>query len=64
MLKLLLPAILIVAISIAFLAIRLLYGKKNFVSPHIYENKALKKKGILCALMQDELQRHNNDLGI
>ena len=64
MLKLLLPAILIVAISIAFLSIHLLCGKKRFVSPHIDENVALKKKGISCALQQDELQRRSDGLCI
>jgi len=60
MIKLILISIVIIGISIAFLAIRILCGKKNFVSSDVDDNPALRKKGIICPQKQDrEIKQHD-----
>lgn len=47
----LLPILLIIAVSVLLLSIRLFLGKP-FVSTHVHDNKALRRKGISCAKEQ------------
>lgn len=54
--KLLLVPLLIVAVSIALLAVRLFFGKP-FVNTHVEGNKRLEERGIHCAQAQDAAAR-------
>ena len=49
-------SLLILAVCVALLCIKLLFGKE-FVSTHIDENQTLREKGICCALEQDKMAR-------
>lgn len=64
MFKFILIPVLIVAVSVALLAVRLLCGKRDFVSAHVDDNEALAKKGICCAKEQDETARRQDGLCI
>lgn len=57
-------AIIIVGLSVVLLSVRIICGKKNFVSSHIDDNKALNDKGICCAKQQDREQRSRPSLRI
>lgn len=59
MLKVILLTLGIVAVSIALLAIKLLFGKR-FVNLHIDGNKALNRKGIHCVQSMDATERKEN----
>jgi hypothetical protein len=59
MIEILLCSVLIIAISFALLAIKLLFKKNGkFSSPHIEDNPALRKQGIHCVLEQDRQAQH------
>ena len=61
MLKALLAALLIIALSMALLCIKILLEKNGrFPNTHVSHNAALRKKGITCAQTQDALQRTRN----
>lgn len=50
--------VLIIAISIALLAIKLILKKNGeFASQHIHDNEALKEQGIHCVIDQDREAR-------
>lgn len=51
--------LLIIAISVAFLSVRILFGKR-FVHTHIDGNKALNRKGIHCVQAMDKMERKAN----
>ncbi|MCH3969375.1 MAG: hypothetical protein LKH27_09320 [Prevotella sp.] len=54
MIEILLFSVLIIAISFALLAIKLILRKNGrFSSPHVEDNPALRKQGIHCVLEQD-----------
>ena len=59
MIEIFLLSTLIIAISMAFLCVKLIVRKDGrFTSQHIHDSKAMKSKGIGCVLEQDrEAQR-------
>ena len=58
MTELVLSTTLIIAISVAFLCIKLLFRKKGeFSSQHIHDSVAMKERGIHCVIDQDREQR-------
>lgn len=57
--KIFLLTLAIIAICLILLAVRLFFGKQ-FVSSHIDQNKALRKKGIGCVQSMDTRMRLPN----
>lgn len=58
MIKTLLISVLIIAIGIAFLAIKLILKPKGeFSSIHIHDSQAMKDRGIHCVMDQDREDR-------
>lgn len=58
MIKTLLFSVLIIAIGIAFLAIKLILKPKGeFSSIHIHDSQAMKDRGIHCVMDQDREDR-------
>ena len=54
MTELLLSSTLIIAISVAFLCVKLVFRKKGeFSSQHIHDSAAMRERGIHCVLEQD-----------
>ena len=49
-------ALVLIAAGLAFLAIKLFFGKK-FVHTHLEGNKALNKKGITCVMEMEREER-------
>lgn len=64
MLKVLLVSVVIVAIAVVLLSVRLLCGKDHFVSSHVDDNEALRKRGITCFKEQDQSLRQHEGLRI
>ena len=61
MLKTLLFTLIIVAVSIAFLSIKLLVKKNGrFPNTHIGHNAAMRKRGITCVQSMDQMERKEN----
>ena len=56
--------LLIVAIAVALLAVRLLFGKKEFVHTHVDGNPAMERRGIGCVKRQDREARSKNGFKI
>ena len=63
--KILLITTLIIAISMAFLLIKVL-SKSNgtFSSQHIHESKAMKERGIHCVIDQDREMRKGSSTSV
>ena len=56
---------LIIAISMAFLCIKLVFRKDGrFSSQHIHDSKAMRERGIHCVMDQDREQRTANRLAV
>ena len=56
---------LIIAISMAFLCIKLVFRKDGrFSSQHIHDSKAMREKGIHCVMDQDREQRTKSRLAV
>jgi len=54
MVEIFLLSALIIAISVAFLCVKLLFKKDgSFSSQHIHDSEAMKKRGIHCVIEQD-----------
>lgn len=49
----LLLSVLIILIAMALLCVKLLVGKGSFGSMHIHDSKAMRQRGIDCAIEQD-----------
>jgi len=49
-------ALVLIAAGLAFLAVKLFFGKK-FVHTHLEGNKALNKKGITCVMKMERKER-------
>lgn len=64
MLKEFIIILLIVAIAVALLGIRLLFGKRKFVHTHVDGNPAMRRKGIGCVKSQDRKARLTNGFKI
>ena len=64
-LKTLLLTLLIIAVSMALLAITIIIKKNGrFPNTHVSGNKALRKRGIKCAQSQDRDARKENYMAI
>lgn len=59
MIEILLSTALIIAISVTFLCVKLIFRKNGrFESQHIHDSKAMKDRGIHCVMDQDrEIRR-------
>lgn len=57
--QIILPTILIVAISIVLLSVGI-FVKGRFVNSHVSGNRALRRRGIHCAQQQDREARRPN----
>ena len=56
---------LIIAISMAFLCIKLFFLKDGrFTSQHIHDSKAMRERGIHCVMDQDREQRTKSRLAV
>ena len=56
---------LIIAISMAFLCIKLVFRKDGrFSSQHIHDSEAMRERGIHCVMDQDREQRMGNSLAV
>ena len=56
---------LIIAISMAFLCIKLFFLKDGrFTSQHIHDSKAMRQRGIHCVMDQDREQRKPRRLAV
>ena len=56
---------LIIAISMAFLCIKLVFRKNGrFSSQHIHDSKAMRERGIHCVMDQDREQRTKSRLAV
>lgn len=56
---------LIIAISMAFLCIKLVFRKDGrFSSQHIHDSKAMRERGIHCVMDQDREQRRKKRLAV
>ena len=56
---------LIIAISMAFLCIKLVFRKNGrFSSQHIHDSKAMRQRGIHCVMDQDREQRRRSSLAV
>lgn len=58
MFEILVSTALIIAISMAFLCVKLIFRKNGrFASQHIHDSKAMKDRGIHCVMDQDREAR-------
>jgi hypothetical protein len=65
MFKTLLFTLLIIAISIALLAIKIIIKKNGrFPNTHVGGNKEMRKRGIKCVQSQDKDARRNNPMAV
>ncbi|MDY3847108.1 MAG: hypothetical protein SOZ58_02125 [Prevotella sp.] len=65
MIEILLSTLLIIAISMAFLCIKLIFRKNGrFSSQHVHDNPALRRQGIHCVMDQDREARTPNPKAI
>lgn len=63
--KLFLYCVLIIAISILFLCVRLLFKKNGrFVKTHVSQSKAMRERGIGCVQSQDRAARRKSPYAI
>lgn len=60
MLKTLLFILIIVAISIALLAIKIIFKNGRFPNTHIGHSAAMRKRGISCVQSMDAMERKEN----
>lgn len=61
MIEIFLLSALIIAISMAFLGVKLLFRKDgSFTSQHIHDSQAMKDRGIHCVIDQDREMRHES----
>jgi hypothetical protein len=65
MFKTLLFTLLIIAISIALLAIKIIIKKNGrFPNTHVGGNKEMRRRGIKCVQSQDKDARRNNPMAV
>ena len=65
MTKLIALATLIIAISVAFLCIKLFFRKnEEFASQHIHDSEAMKERGIHCVIDQDREMRSKSKFAV
>lgn len=65
MIEILLSTALIIAISITFLCVKLIFRKNGrFESQHIHDSKAMKDRGIHCVMDQDREMRRKSRFAV
>lgn len=65
MIEILLSTALIIAISVTFLCVKLIFRKNGrFESQHIHDSKAMKDRGIHCVMDQDREMRRKNRFAV
>jgi len=65
MTEILLSTTLIIAISMAFLCVKLIFKKNGrFSSQHIHDSKAMHERGIHCVMDQDREMRHKSRFAV
>ena len=65
MIEILLSTALIIAISVTFLCVKLIFRKNGrFESQHIHDSKAMKDRGIHCVMDQDREMRRKSQFAV
>ena len=65
MAELILSSTLIIAISVAFLCVKLIFRKNGrFASQHIHDSKAMRERGIHCVIDQDREMRTESPFAV
>ena len=65
MVEIIVISTLIIAISVVFLCIKLVFRKDGrFSSQHIHDSKAMRERGIHCVMDQDREMRRSNRLAV
>lgn len=65
MVEIIIISTLIIAISVVFLCIKLVFRKDGrFSSQHIHDSKAMRERGIHCVMDQDREMRRSNRLAV
>lgn len=63
--EILLSTALIIAISVTFLCVKLIFRKNGrFESQHIHDSKAMKDRGIHCVMDQDREMRRKSRFAV
>lgn len=65
MTEIFLSAALIIAISIAFLCVKVIFKKNgSFASQHIHDSEAMRERGIHCVIDQDREMRRKSKFAV
>ncbi len=65
MTEILLSTTLIIAISMAFLCVKLIFKKNgSFASQHIHDSEAMRERGIHCVVDQDREMRRKSEYAV
>lgn len=65
MLKVSIYCIIIIAISVLFLCVRIIFKKNGrFVKTHVSQSKAMRDRGVSCVQSQDFALRHKSRLAV
>ena len=65
MVEIIIISTLIIAISVVFLCIKLVFRKDGrFSSQHIHDSEAMRERGIHCVMDQDSEMRRSNRLAV
>ena len=65
MTEILLSTALIIAISMAFLCVKLIFKKNgSFASQHIHDSQAMRDRGIHCVIDQDREMRRKSEFAV
>lgn len=65
MVEIIIISTLIIAISVVFLCIKLVFRKDGrFSSQHIHDSKAMRERSIHCVMDQDREMRRSNRLAV
>lgn len=65
MTEILLSTTLIIAISMAFLCVKLIFRKNgSFTSQHIHDSEAMRERGIHCVVDQDREMRRKSEYAV
>ena len=65
MTEILLSTTLIIAISMAFLCVKVIFKKNGtFASQHIHDSEAMRERGIHCVVDQDREMRRKSEFAV
>ena len=65
MTEILLSTTLIIAISMAFLCVKVIFKKNgSFASQHIHDSQAMRDRGIHCVIDQDREMRRKSEFAV